>query len=185
MAESELDHELRRLFLAARSGDRVAYRSFLQAIAPRLRSGLRRHDQGLARSGVEVEDVVQETLLALHVAQASYDPSVPVLVWASAIARYKMVDIVRRAGRRPMEVEIDLETDTNEASPGPDVVVGLDLERALSELPGRTRQLIEDVKVSGYSMAEAGERAGMSEGAVKVALHRALKTLARRLARWT
>ena len=183
MVESAGDIELKRLFLAARAGDRRAYGAFLMAIAPKLRGGLRRQSSGLARAGVEAEDVVQETLLALHVARATYDETVPILVWASAIARYKAIDAIRRAGRRPREVEIDVVLDTAAAEPDPDVVAGLDLDRALQGLPERARRLIEDVKIAGFSIAEAAERVGTNEGAAKVALHRALKLLAKRLSR--
>ncbi len=161
----------------ALDGDQPAYRALLVAIAPHVRGTVRRV---LARSGrgqAEIEDVVQETLLAVHLKRASWDPSLPFTPWLNAVTRYKAIDVLRRIGSRG-EVELDGVADivaAPEAS-GDDVI---DAQRLLASLDGRQRLIVEQMSVAGRSAAELGEQLGMSEGAVRVALHRALKRLAK------
>lgn len=181
----ELEAQLRPVFLAALSGDALAYRAFLDAISMRLRSYLGRM---LARAGrteaSETEDVLQETLLALHLSRHTYDLSSPVTAWAHAIARYKLVDHLRRSGRHVDNLPLDDEAMQLSIPPGGSATEArLDLERALDTLPGRTRALIDTVKIQGASVAEAARAAGISETAAKVAIHRGLRSMARFLAR--
>lgn len=181
---AELETQLRPVFLAALAGDAAAYRLFLDTISTRLRGYLR---QMLARAGrrepSEAEDVLQETLLALHLSRHTYDPSSPVTAWAHAIARYKLVDHLRRSGRHAANLALDEEAYQLAIpdSGAPDA--RLDLERALQALPERTRALIDRVKIQGASVAEAASAAGMSETAAKVAIHRGLRAMARFLSR--
>ncbi|MGE7471497.1 sigma-70 family RNA polymerase sigma factor [Bosea sp. NPDC003192] len=181
----ELETQLRPLFLAALAGDAAAYRLFLDTISVRLRGYLR---QMLARAGrreaSEAEDVLQETLLALHLSQHTYDRSSPVTAWAHAIARYKLVDHLRRSGRHAGNLPLDDEA-YQLAGPADDAAseARLDLERALAALPERTRSLIDRVKLQGASVAEAAQAAGMTENAAKVAIHRGLQAMAKFLSR--
>lgn len=181
---AELETQLRPVFLAALAGDAAAYRLFLDTISTRLRGYLR---QMLARAGrrepSEAEDVLQETLLALHLSRHTYDPSSPVTAWAHAIARYKLVDHLRRSGRHAANLALDEEAYQLAIpdSGAPDA--RLDLERALQALPERTRALIDRVKIQGASVAEAASAVGMSETAAKVAIHRGLRAMARFLSR--
>lgn len=182
MSLADLETQLHPVFLSALAGDASAYRVFLDAISVRLRGYLRHQ---LARAGrsepSETEDVLQETLLALHLSRHSYDPASPVTAWAHAIARYKLVDHLRRSGRHASNLSIDDEAYQLAA---PDTVAsdaGLDLTRALQSLPERTRKLIDQVKVQGCSVAEAANAAGMTETAAKVAIHRGLRAMARLL----
>lgn len=183
MSLDELETQLRPLFLAALAGDGAAYRRFLEAIGPRLRSYLRLQ---LVRAGrgepSEAEDVLQETLLALHLARQSYDPTSPVTAWAHAIARHKLIDHLRRTGRHAAALPLDDEAALPAASETAAAEARLDLGRALTALPERTRRLIELVKVQGCSVAEAARAAGMTETAAKVAIHRGLQAMARLLA---
>ena len=176
----DLEAALRPAFLAGLKGDATAYRRFLDLIGERLRGFLRGH---LARMGIasadEAEDVLQETLLALHLARHTYDPAIPVSAWAHAIARYKLIDHLRRSGRHRGHLQIEdealaLAVPANAASDAK-----LDIERALAGLPERTRALIDRVKLQGASLAEAAQAAGMTETAAKVALHRGLKAMAK------
>jgi RNA polymerase sigma-70 factor (ECF subfamily) len=171
-------------FMAGLEGDAAAYRRFLDLIGARLRGFLRGH---LARAGLsgadEVEDVLQETLLALHLSRHTYDPAVPVSAWAHAIARYKLIDHLRRSGRHRGHLPIDEEAPLPVAPAGPAIDAKLDIERALAGLPERTRRLIDRVKLQGGSLAEAAQAAGMTETAAKVALHRGLKAMAKILTR--
>lgn len=181
----ELETQLRPLFLAALAGDAAAYRLFLDTISVRLRSYLR---QMLVRAGrsepSEAEDVLQETLLALHLSQHTYDRTSPVTAWAHAIARYKLVDHLRRSGRHTGNLPLDDEA-YQLAGPADDAAseAKLDLERALAALPERTRRLIDRVKLQGASVAEAAQAAGMTENAAKVAIHRGLQAMAKFLSR--
>jgi RNA polymerase sigma-70 factor (ECF subfamily) len=181
----EFETQLRPVFLAALAGDAVAYRRFLEAIGGRLRGYLR---QMLARAGrhepSEAEDVLQEVLLALHLSRHTYDPASPVTAWAHAIARYKLVDHLRRSGRHAGNLPLDDEAfqlaDRPEA---PSTEARLDLDRAMASLPERTRGLIDRVRLQGASVAEAADAAGMTENAAKVAIHRGLQAMAKFLSR--
>ncbi|WP_038366824.1 sigma-70 family RNA polymerase sigma factor [Bosea sp. UNC402CLCol] len=185
MSLEEFETQLRPVFLAALAGDAAAYRRFLDAIGGRLRGYLR---QMLARAGrhepSEAEDVLQEVLLALHLSRHTYDPASPVTAWAHAIARYKLVDHLRRSGRHAGNLPLDDEAfqlaDRPEA---PSTEARLDLDRAMASLPERTRGLIDRVRLQGASVAEAADAAGMTENAAKVAIHRGLQAMAKFLSR--
>lgn len=181
---AELETQLRPVFLAALAGDAAAYRLFLDTISPRLRGYLR---QMLARAGrgeaSEAEDVLQETLLALHLSRHTYDPASPVTAWAHAIARYKLVDHLRRIGRHAGNLPIDDEAYQLAAPDSAASDAKLDLSRAMQALPERTRLLVDRVKIQGTSVAEAASAVGMTETAAKVAIHRGLQAMARFLSK--
>lgn len=172
----EFESGLKPLWLRAQSGDEDAYRESLLRIAARLRGYLRRRLQEWPE---DVEDLVQETLLALHLQRGTYDPAVPVSAWVLAIARHKLVDLWRRRGRR--EHLHDALDDVDESA-----LVAVeaaddaqrDLGTLLAELPPAQRQAIVLTKVEGLSVAEAAERTGASVSAIKVQVHRGLKRLA-------
>lgn len=172
------DTELRlhALFLEGNDGDARAYRAFLQATATHLRAFLRRR---LQRWPDEVEDLVQESLLAIHNQRLSYDPGVPLTAWIYAIARYKLIDWLRRHARReglhePLDDEHALfssaDQDAGEAR--------RDLAGLLDALPEKQREAIVLTKLNGLSVREAASALQMTEAAVKVSVHRGLKTLA-------
>lgn len=170
---------LHALICAAQAGDAAAYRAFLSELASLLRGFLRRR---LARLPDEVEDLVQETMLAVHNQCHTYDPAQPVTAWLHAIARYKLVDMLRRRART--EALHDPIDDVDELLLAVDVQPGSvqrDLGKLLALLPERQRLPIVYTKLEGLSVAEAARRAGMSESAVKVGVHRGLKALAARL----
>jgi RNA polymerase sigma-70 factor (ECF subfamily) len=181
----ELEALLHPLFIAALAGDPAAYRSFLEAISGRLRSYLRGMLMRAGRADAgEAEDVLQETLLALHLSRHTYDRSSPVTAWAHAIARYKLVDHLRRTGRHTGHLPLDDEASRLTVPPeNSGAEARLDIERALKALPERTRGLIDRVKLQGASVAEAAGAAGMTETAAKVAIHRGLQTMAKFLSR--
>jgi RNA polymerase sigma-70 factor (ECF subfamily) len=162
---------------AGLAGNAGAYRQALSMLAPRLRSAAR---AGLARCGRgpdAAEDIVQETLLAIHLKRGTWDPSQPVMPWARAIARYKTIDFLRRKGER---VHDDID-DVAEVLAAPETDSSAEAQTAramMVRLPARDRDIVESMAVEGASARETGARLGMSEGAVRVALHRALKSLA-------
>jgi len=130
----------------------------------------------------DAEDLLQETLLAVHTQRHTYDRDQPLTAWVHAIARYKLADAFRRRGRRDSRhVPLD---DVEELLGGSDTEAidsGVDVGRLLATLPDRQRLPIELVKLAGRSVVDAARRTGMSESAVKVGIHRGIKALA---ARW-
>ena len=175
---TDTETRLKALMLRGLDGDAAAYRAWLALLGVRLRAYFARRTSGAPG---DVEDLVQETLLAVHLKRSTWDSAQSFTAWAHAVARYKLIDHWRRRRVRqtlPIEDHIDFL-----AAEEPDPGVGLELDRALASLPERQRRLVGDVKLTGLSLAEAGARAGMSEGAAKVALHRALKALAERMRR--
>jgi RNA polymerase sigma-70 factor (ECF subfamily) len=169
------EEQLRYLLVRALEGDSQAYRVFLEELAILLRGFLRKR---LPRLPEEVEDLLQELLLAIHNQRHTYDRSVPVTAWVHGIARYKVVDLWRR--RRRMEDLHEVFDDANELfghSSHENVEAQLDLAALLAMLPDRQRLPIQYVKVEGASVADAAARTGMSISAVKVGIHRGLKML--------
>ena len=168
--------ELKALFLAGLAGDSVAYRQALQGLSRLLRAFLR---QRLAPRVHDVEDVLQEALMALHVHRDTFDPGQALMPWAYTIARHKLIDFVRRRGlsERWMEPLSEEHEDTL----GEECVAHeaqRDVQRLLSLLPDRHRIPIELTKLEGLSVAEAAQRSGLSEPAIKTGVHRGLKALA-------
>lgn len=170
---------LHALLLQGLAGDAVAYRSFLQATAAHLRAFLRRR---LSSWPDEVEDLVQESLLAIHNQRLTYDPAEPLTAWVYAIARYKLIDWLRRHARHnalndPLDDENEIfstiDADANEAK--------RDLGQLLASLPEQQRAAIMHTKLDGWSIRETATALNISEASVKVAVHRGLKTLATKL----
>jgi len=165
--------QFKALMLAALAGDAAAYRSLLTALTPHLRAY---YAKRLSRRA-DAEDLVQETLIAIHVKRASYDPSLPFTAWLHAIARYKLIDHLRRSGvRRTLPIE---EAEAVVAEENVDAAeAARDVEQLLARLPEKKRALVRDVKIEGLSTAEAAAKTGLSESAVKVNVHRSLRKLA-------
>jgi RNA polymerase sigma-70 factor (ECF subfamily) len=164
-----------RLMRLAQEGDREAYRMLLEDIEPYLRTFLRRR---LADSS-DVADVVQETLLRVHQARHTYDPSRPIEPWLLAIARNAATDHLRlRLARRAWEVPID---SPLEAAAPADAPRDVALEPMLEQLPARQREAFELIQLEGLSVRAAAARAGTTPGALKVRAHRAYRALKRLL----
>lgn len=170
---------LKPLWLRAQAGDDAAYREALARIAARLRRFFGRRLQSLPD---EVEDLVQETLLALHLQRGTCDPAVPVSAWVHAIARHKLVDLFRRRGRREAlhEPLDDLDEGAHPlAAPADDSAPARrDLGVLLGRLPVAQQRAIALTKIEGLSLIEASQRTGVSVTALKVQVHRGLKKLA-------
>jgi len=173
------EERLRGLLVRGLAGDPIAYHSFLKDLSAHLRAFLRRR---LVHSPDEVEDLVQESLLAVHNHRHTYDPELPLTAWVQAIAKYKLVDFLRR------RAGIDLVTDP--LDDGNDVFTSADSDAAearrdigklLEQLPDRQRLPIVYMKLEGRSAMETAEITGMSISAVKVGVHRGMKALAAKL----
>ncbi len=160
------------LLRRANGGDRAAYAAFLTEAAPVIRNIVRARYPGGAD---EVEDVVQEVLLAIHAKRHTWREADPVTPWLYAIARYKTVDVLRKR-RGGVAVPID---DVAEVLPDDtgDVTAAGDLGRLLAEIDDRSAGIVRAVGIEGRSAGEVGARLGMSEGAVRTAYHRAMTRL--------
>lgn len=175
--DSQRDWHLAELMRAANRGDADAYRRVLESLAPMLRGLAKR---GFTRYGLgaeEVEDVVQETLLALHLKRHTWDERQPLLPWVRAIAHNKLVDSLRRRGRR-REVPVEDLAYALARDAEPAASASLDAGRMLDSLSARQRDIVRAISIEGASAAEVGRRLGITEGAVRVVLHRALRSLA-------
>jgi len=174
---SAAEAQLKTLLLASLAGDKAAYRGLLDTLGEVLRRYYRRR---LPPADANVEDLVQETLIAIHAKRGTYDTSLPFTPWLYAIARYKLLDHLRRARLRitiPLEAAGELcSADESEAAGARH-----DLEKLLANLPASTQEIIRRVKLDGLSTAEMAASTGKSEVAVRVGLHRGLKALNERL----
>jgi RNA polymerase sigma-70 factor (ECF subfamily) len=173
------EERLRGLLVSGLAGDGPAYHSFLKELSAHLRAFLRKR---LAQVPEEVEDLVQELLLAIHNQRHTYDPGQPLTAWVHAIARYKLVDLLRRRSRRELRNDpLDEEDSLLAASDIEAVDARRDLAKLLAHLPDRQRLPIIHVKIEGLSVAEAARLTGMSPSAIKVGVHRGLKALSAKI----
>lgn len=161
---------------AANRGDAVAYRRLLEAVTPVLRGIVRARGAGLGPEGCE--DVVQEVLLAIHLKRQTWREDAPLRPWLYAIARHKTADAFRARGYR-IDLPIEDFADALPAAEAPDPTLARDIETVLGRLEPRAADIVRGFGVRGETVAETAQRLQMTEGAVRVALHRALKTLAR------
>jgi RNA polymerase sigma-70 factor (ECF subfamily) len=162
--------------LETQAGDGVAYRTFLRELAAHLRRFVGRRLQSRPQ---EVEDVVQECLIAVHEKRHTYDAAQPLTPWIHAIARYKLADHLRCSQRADIASDdVDDEPDTRAAASHDAADARRDLVKLLARLPERQRLPIVHVKIEGLSVAETASVTGMSISAVKVGIHRGLKALA-------
>ena len=176
---NDSERRLQELLVQALAGDAAAYERFLRALAGHLRAFLRKRLAGLPD---DVEDLVQETLIAVHNQRHTYDPGQPVTAWLHAIAKYKIVDLLRRRSRHEAHNDaLDEEHELLAAHDDSADEARRDLAKLLEQLPERQRLPIVCMKLEGLSVLEKEKRTGMSESAVKVAVHRGLKALAARM----
>jgi RNA polymerase sigma factor (sigma-70 family) len=172
------ENELRALLSSGLAGSATDYRLFLERLGPHLRAYFKGKLARSGRAAPEAEDLVQETLMAVHTRRHTYDVGQPVTPWLYAIARYKLIDHLRRTRASLADVPVE---DAGELVAHDDhaaVESTLDVEHLLGRLPGKMQQAIRSMKVEGLSVAEAATRSGMSESAIKVSVHRGLKALA-------
>ncbi|MCF2522956.1 sigma-70 family RNA polymerase sigma factor [Bradyrhizobium sp. G127] len=168
------------LMKAANAGDNAAYHRLLKAVTPVLRAAARR---GLARAGQPVdqsEDIVQDILFAVHLKRHTWDANAPFAPWLFAIARNKLIDALRRRGRRVF-VNIDDFAETLPGEPAEESLPASEVAAHLNTLPQRQRDVLQSIAVDSASIKETAAKLSMTEGAVRVALHRGLSGLAGRL----
>lgn len=176
MGQGVRDAEWSEMMRAAIAGDAGMYQRLLSDLSRVLRSVVRRGLGGGGFSASDAEDVVQEVILAIHMKRHTWDQSKPVGPWIMAITRNKMIDEVRRRGRRT-EVPIENFLDVLEAEGHDETAAALDASTVLATLKGKARDIVHAIAIEGASAREVAEKLGMTEVAVRVQLHRSLKTL--------
>jgi RNA polymerase sigma-70 factor, ECF subfamily len=173
------EEQLRNLLVRGLAGDARAYRGFLEALSVHLRAFLRRRLAGLPE---DVEDLVQELLLAIHNQRHTYDVQQPLTAWIHAIARYKLIDLLRRRSRtEELHDHLDEGSELLTTAEPEALEARYDMAALLLQLPDRQRLPIECVKIAGMSVVDTASKTGMSVSAVKVGIHRGLKALAAKI----
>jgi RNA polymerase sigma factor (sigma-70 family) len=182
-AEKAGERDWSRLMAAAQDGDRAAYRALLEAVAPFVRALASR----CFRDTGDIEDAVQDVLLTIHAVRHAYDPARPFGPWLVAIANRRIIDRLRRQTRaRSREIEF---TAAHETFAGDAANIEQDrgaadaaaLHAAIAELPPEQQQAVRLLKLQEMSLHEAAQTSGKSISALKVAVHRAIKSLRKRL----
>jgi len=177
------EDELRELMKASLGGDAAAHRDLLERLSRHLRAYYKSRLAHIGRSASETEDLVQEALIAIHTRRHTYDPAEPFTPWAYAIARYKLIDHLRRTKASRADVPIESAGEITAHEDHVDTESAVDLGRLMAQLPAKMRTAIQHVKLDGLSVAEAAVRSGMTESAVKVSVHRGLKALSAAIGR--
>lgn len=170
----------------AQAGDRVAYQALLIGIAPYLRAIARRH----LRQEQDAEDMVQEILIVVHDIRHTYEPGRPFKPWLGTIATRRCIDALRQRTRRAQHEQASDEAHEHVADGAgtPEDLLARTQSRrvvrkAVDALPARQREAIHLLRMEELSLREAAERSGQGIGSLKVACHRAIKALQRKLAR--
>ncbi|WP_119460085.1 sigma-70 family RNA polymerase sigma factor [Rhodospirillaceae bacterium SYSU D60014] len=168
------------LMARAQDGDRDAYRRLLGDVTPYLRSLVARHH----RNPCDVEDVVQDILLTVHAIRRTYDPKRPFGPWLAAIAKRRIIDRLRKQGRSRLRESALEEGHETFAAPDANLHAAAAwderaLRAAVASLPAGQRQAVTLLKLREMSLKEASAASGMSVASLKVATHRALKSLRR------
>ena len=168
--------ELKAWMIGGLDGDATAQTRLLRAIVPILLAFYRRR---LHDAPGDIDDLIQETLIAVHTRRATFDRERRFSGWLFAIARYKMIDHFRRNGRtcsiEGLEDILVVEgfEDASNAE--------MDINRLLDELPPKQAAAIRATRLEGLSTAEAAERQKLGESDIKISVHRGLKALAARI----
>jgi RNA polymerase sigma-70 factor (ECF subfamily) len=163
--------------MAGLDGDVAAYRVLLERLSAHLRSYYRGRLARAGRGVFEAEDLLQEVLLAIHTRRHTYDRAELFTPWMHAIARYKLIDFLRRTNSFHSDVPIEDAGELTSHADHDGVESSIDLRRLMARLPAKMQRAIQYVKLDGLSVAEAAQRSGMTESAVKVSIHRGLKAL--------
>ena len=171
--QPERERDWTNLMELSLQGNARAYEQLLTGLTAGLRRVVRRRAHA---AGIEVEDIVQEVLLALHLKRGTWVLGTPLAPWVAAIARNKIVDALRRRGQRT-EVSMESVVDTLSSDCGVDAEHAHDLGDVLARLSERQREVVQAVSLEGYSAQETAERLQMTEVAVRVTLHRSIKAL--------
>jgi RNA polymerase sigma-70 factor (ECF subfamily) len=177
------DRRLTEAMAAAQDGDRAAYELVLRDCVP----VVRRIARAQGADANVLDDVVQDVLITLHGARATFDPSRSFVAWLTAITQRRTIDVLRRQGRRAArEVYAPLAAETHPAGDNPEADAALssaarELRTVVATLPDGQREAIETLALEENSLDDASKRTGRTKSALKVNLHRAIKTLRARM----
>ena len=177
------ERRLTEAMAAAQDGDRAAYELVLRDCVP----VVRRIARAQGADANVLDDVVQDVLITLHGARATFDPSRSFVAWLPAITQRRTIDVLRRQGRRAArEVYAPLAAETHPAGDNPEADAALssaarELRTVVATLPDGQRQAVETLALEENSLDDASKRTGRTKSALKVNLHRAIKTLRTRL----
>jgi RNA polymerase sigma factor (sigma-70 family) len=170
----EIDEaKLRALMIASLGGHARAYQALLRLSAERLRLYFRRRLPG---RDADVEDLVQDTLIAIHRKRASYDTGLPFTAWLHGIARYRLIDFLRREYRQ-VSVPIDDEFDAADSSTVDAILAEVDVANLLAKLSPKQADAIRLTRIEGLSVRDAAMASGQSEPSIKVNVHRGIGRL--------
>lgn len=149
----------------ALAGDKAAYRTLLHETGRWLR-----RFYAFKLPADMIDDVVQETLMAVHTKRATFTPGRPYLPWLATIARYKWVDVIRSTKRQQADELGEVPMPSHET----DVISGISIIALLGHLRAGQAEVIRMVKLEGRSIKEAADLSGQSESLVKVNIHRGI-----------
>ena len=170
----EIDEaKLKALMIASLDGHARAYEALLRLSAERLRAYFRRRLPGRE---ADVEDLVQETLIAIHRKQASYDTTLPFTAWLHGIARYRLIDLLRREYRKAA-LPLDDAFESEDNGPVDAILAELDVANLLSRLSPRQADAIRLTRIEGLSVRDAAGVSGQSQPSIKVNVHRGIGRL--------
>jgi RNA polymerase sigma factor (sigma-70 family) len=176
MTTSSQENDWAAWMRAAMTGDAGAYRQLLVSLTPHVRAVARSRCRRLGAPEGAVEDLVQEVLLTIHLKRGTWDQSRPIGPWVAAIVRNKLIDVLRR--RRHITVPIEDFADSLQAEDLTPELSTRDIDTLLGHLKPQQREIVRSILLNGSSIRETAARLQMTEGAVRVTLHRALKALA-------
>lgn len=175
MTKNRKEASLAAQFLAANAGDSGAYHQFLSAITPIIRTIALQKNHGVVQRNAE--DIVQDVLLSIHAKRHTWDQTQPVLPWVYAIMRHRVIDYMRKHGRTGAQhINID-DVSEEQLVDEEQFTERIDLPRHIARLRGRLHTVTKAIGLEGKSIEETSREHGMSENAVRIAFHRALKQL--------
>ena len=176
--------DLGLLMELAQAGDEAAYLLLLRRITSIVRNAVKQKIN--ASQHADMEDVVQDVLVSVHVVRATYDPSRPFLPWLLSIVHHRTVDKFRKSARiaaNETHAGELLETLAGESTNSQAITFGDDelLRREIAALPSSQRRAVELLKLKEMSLKEAARESGMTVASLKISVHRAMKTLRKRI----
>lgn len=170
-AGGQVEERMRELLRSSMDGDQQSYEAFLTMASAVVKRYLSVISKGFVDAQT-LEDLQQEVVLSLHQKKHTYTWDRPLLPWVYAITRYRYIDFYRQKKRLPQVVELNEMYGVSEEEGQ-----SLDWEELLGMLTPKQRQMFALVKIEGQSYAQAAGTLNMSVSALKVSMHRAVKSL--------
>jgi RNA polymerase sigma-70 factor (ECF subfamily) len=126
------------------------------------------------------EDLVQEVFVRMLKYRSTFRPGARFSPWMWTLARNASADLWRARPRELPELEEAPEPASLEAGPLAELERREELDRlaaSLDRLPVERREILLLARFSGLAYERIGELLGISVGAVKVRVHRAMREL--------